>query len=534
VRHSPAPHAAAATNYSPIQRSRPLPIPPGPAGAGSPGRGQQQRPDRGDRDNNSNHSHSLPTFSGPSMSTGSPAGPRRLSGSPRITSPSFSGANLSQEFEELSLGSSALSAEGPAVGDSSLPLILTGHRAAVTCLHFDESRIGVCAGRDVRMYSLQSGKLLEQLCVLKTGLLTSLDFSSRLLVTGSTDCALRVFDLESMELQRVTARKQGHSDVVTAVRLSANERALLSVSLDASFKVFDVQEGQCISTINQDDAAHTGMLLCMDRVDEHTFLCGASGGSAADPTAAASARLALFDVRAGRVAHVQSVGSAARQQMVCSISYSASNGAVAAGGNDGSVHVLDIRMLADEKQEQGTGGGGSGSAKPVLIHVPAPTTATRMAAPPLAPSPPTGLLHFDPLDTANSSSGVTNSLLPPLTSPALSPSPPPVPLLLRAPVQSVHLDASRLLVCQKRALSVFSAYSSCSPLQGTGLPFAHLERQFGLEDAALFSRPTCNPALNAFHFMRMDSGSGTLALATTDAILVWTKQRHVFAMGGRG
>jgi hypothetical protein len=470
------------------------------------------------------------------------------------------------------LGSSALGSTQAVNGDSSMPLILTGHRSAVTCLHFDESRIGVCAGRDVRMYSLRSGQLLEHLCVLKSGLLTSLDFSSTLLVTASTDCALRLFDLETMSLTRVTARKHAHDDVVTAVRLSGNERALVSASLDASLKVFDVEDGQCRTTINQGDTAGTGMLLCMDRIDEHTFLCGASGanaaaaggggggGNGAEQSGPASARIALFDVRAGRVAHVQSIGSAARQQMVCSISYSSSNSALAAGGNDGSVHVLDMRMLTDNREGSGNssgGGGGSAHAKPVLIHMPtpaqhqaeqlrrtsspavvppplAPSSLSLPGAPlpllPLAPSPPTAAsMHFETLLSQTTTTAAAPLVAPvPVVVPAALP---PSPLVVRAPIQSVHLDSSRLLVCQKRLLSIFSS-SSCSPLHGTGLPFAHLERQFGLEDASAFSRPTCAPQLNAFHFMRFDPELGTLALATTDAILVWLNQRHVFNTAG--
>ena len=99
--------------------------------------------------------------------------------------------------------------------------------------------------------------------------------------------------------------------------------------------------------------------------------------------------------------------------------------------------------------------------------------------------------------------------------------------MLRAPVQSVHLDGSRLLVCQKRAVSIFSAASS-SPSQLTGLPFAHLERQLSLEDAARFTRPTCPPALNAFHYLKYSPQLQTMALATTDAVMVWLQARHVF------
>jgi hypothetical protein len=424
------------------------------------------------------------------------------------------------------------------------------------------------------MYSLRSGQLLEHLCVLKSGLLTSLDFSSTLLVTASTDCALRLFDLETMNLTRVTARKHAHDDVVTAVRLSGNERALVSASLDASLKVFDVEDGQCRTTINQGDTAGTGMLLCMDRIDEHTFLCGASGanaataggggggGNGAEQSGPASARIALFDVRAGRVAHVQSIGSAARQQMVCSISYSSSNGALAAGGNDGSVHVLDMRMLTDNREGSGNGSSGGANAKPVLIHMPTPaqhqaeqqfrvnrTSSPSLVPPPLAPSsslplpPPTPLpllplapspptaasMHFETLLSQTTTSAAAPLVAPvPIVAAAALP---PSPLVVRAPIQSVHLDSSRLLVCQKRLFSIFSS-SSCSPLHGTGLPFAHLERQFGLEDASAFSRPTCAPQLNAFHFMRFDPELGTLALATTDAILVWLNQRHVFNTAG--
>lgn len=525
VRHSPAPLLPATMGVgvhgSPLQRSRPLPIPNPSFGAHSHSHGSATS-----SPHSHPHSRSLPPASpSPQLRGNAGAGSGALSRSPSLTA---SYSSVGSDLEELSLSGGGGGAgfddddcTGRVLRDAGLPLILTGHRAAVTCLQFDSSRLAVSAGKDVRMYSLRSGTLLEHLSVLKSGLLTCVDFGSARLVTAGTDCVLRCFELESMQLERVTARKHAHADVVTAVRLASNERAAVTASLDASLKLWSLDDGQCVATLNEGDRARTGMLLCLDAVSEVEFVAGSSAGGS-------GARVALFDVRSKGAALVAHVGREGQQQMVCSISYSASNAAIAAGGNDGGVHVLDARMLGS-----GTGAG----TRNICVEIPAPQPATASTAP----------VPHAPAATARAPS----PLLAPSSSPSSSPSPaevlsqggvpspartPPLPqgqsqsgapLLLRAPVQSVHLDGSRLLVCQKRAVSIFSAASS-SPSQLTGLPFAHLERQLSLDDAASFTRPTCPPALNAFHYLKYSPQLQTMALATTDAVMVWLQARHVF------
>lgn len=544
VRHSPAPLLPATLGVgghaSPLQRSRPLPIPNPSFGAHSHSHSHASATSS---PHSHSHSRSLPPASpSPQLranaSGGGGGGAGALSRSPSLTA---SYSSVGSDLEELSLGGGASvvagfddddcgSGPGGRHGrDPGLPLILTGHRAAVTCLQFDSSRLAVSAGKDVRMYSLRSGTLLEHLSVLKSGLLTCVDFGSARLVTAGTDCAMRCFDLESMSLERVTARKHAHSDVVTAVRLASNERAAVTASLDASLKLWSLDDGQCVATLNEGDRARTGMLLCMDAVSEVEFVAGSSAGGT-------GARVALFDVRSnckGAGALVAHVGRDGHQQMVCSISYSAANAAIAAGGNDGTVHVLDARMLGS--------GAGAGARNicieipaPVSVSVPAPQQAAGAPAAPAAARAPSPLLA--PSSSPSSSPSPAEVLaLGGVPSPARTPPLPhsqsqsqsQAPLLLRAPIQSVHLDGSRLLVCQKRAVSVFSSASS-SPSHLTGLPFAHLERQLSLDEAARFSRPTCPPPLNAFHYLKYSPQLQTMALATTDAVMVWLQARHVF------
>lgn len=245
---------------------------------------------------------------------------------------------MSLDADELDLGPSSSSAvDSSDSSASNMPLLLTGHRAAVTCVKFDATRMALACGPSIRVHSLSgSGALLENISVLKgnaaRGLVTGVDFGARVLVASATDCALRTFDMDTLSLTRVSAKKSAHTDVVTAVKLASNERACISISLDATMKVFDVESGACLSTINQSDPARTGMLLCMDSLDplsDTTILCGAAYQG--------QAKLAVFDLRCGKVVESMSVTgntgtTGTKTQMICSVSYSPSNFALAAGG----------------------------------------------------------------------------------------------------------------------------------------------------------------------------------------------------------
>lgn len=100
-------------------------------------------------------------------------------------------------------------------------------------------------------------------------------------------------------------------------------------------------------------------------------------------------------------------------------------------------------------------------------------------------------------------------------------------------MQSVHLDGDRLLVCQKRLVSVYSSTAS-TPGVSTGLPFCHLVHRVTLDHVAQWAgKPTTSSALQMFHFMKYDAKLGVMALATTDAVLVWGQQKSVFDMGDK-
>lgn len=65
-----------------------------------------------------------------------------------------------------------------------------------------------------------------------------------ILVTGSEDCTLRIWDRESLQCVRTF---NGHSDAVTCVSL-CSDKFMCSGSKDKSVKIWDTDSGECLAT----------------------------------------------------------------------------------------------------------------------------------------------------------------------------------------------------------------------------------------------------------------------------------------------
>ena len=113
--------------------------------------------------------------------------------------------------------------------------------SSVSCLRFDLHTLLVGVERDLRVYSLADGSVLGQISRAHSAALTSVDVSTEagLVVSASRDCTLRWFALDSFHCRRHSARRGGHVETVTSVRLlpTAGGRRVASISLDGALKV---------------------------------------------------------------------------------------------------------------------------------------------------------------------------------------------------------------------------------------------------------------------------------------------------------
>lgn len=122
-------------------------------------------------------------------------------------------------------------------------------RTAVSCIKVRDGRVCVGMGRDIKVHSASTGKRLVNFEP-QSSPVTCLDFTSQLLVTGAEDCALRIYNWDSSECQRVTSKKSRHASTVTTVRLLRHSSQIVSTGLDQQVKLWSTETGACIAQYN--------------------------------------------------------------------------------------------------------------------------------------------------------------------------------------------------------------------------------------------------------------------------------------------
>uniref|UniRef100_A0A3B4YZN5 F-box/WD repeat-containing protein 7-like n=1 Tax=Stegastes partitus TaxID=144197 RepID=A0A3B4YZN5_9TELE len=126
-------------------------------------------------------------------------------------------------------------------GDSGEPMVLKGHDDhVITCLQFSGDLI--VSGSDdntLKVWSAVSGKCLRTLTGHSGGVWCS-QMSVSMVISGSTDRTLRVWDAESGECVHTL---YGHTSTVRCMHLHGNR--VVSGSRDTTLRVWDTATGRC-------------------------------------------------------------------------------------------------------------------------------------------------------------------------------------------------------------------------------------------------------------------------------------------------
>lgn len=119
---------------------------------------------------------------------------------------------------------------------------LIGHTSGVRCLQFDDVRL--CSGsldQTVKMWNWRTGECFRTLEPTMGGII-SLNFSPKYLCCGSMDGTVRVWNT----CEKVTFSLRGHTDFVNAVKVDSASRTVFSGSDDCTVRLWDLDTRKCL------------------------------------------------------------------------------------------------------------------------------------------------------------------------------------------------------------------------------------------------------------------------------------------------
>ncbi|KAI9284509.1 quinon protein alcohol dehydrogenase-like superfamily [Umbelopsis sp. AD052] len=145
--------------------------------------------------------------------------------------------------------------------------ILSGHTDGVMCLQFcDTSNILITGSYDktVRIWNLETGEVIRVLTG-HTRCVRALQFDDAKLVTGSMDHTLKIWSLQTGQCIRTL---EGHTDGI--VSLHFDSRILASGSVDTTIKVWNFETGECCTL-----RGHTDWVNSV-RIHQHSMIVSGS------------------------------------------------------------------------------------------------------------------------------------------------------------------------------------------------------------------------------------------------------------------
>ena len=164
---------------------------------------------------------------------------------------------------------------------------------------------------------------------IRNGLSVSLSADGRRAISGSDDKTLRVWDLESGECLKTL---EGHTEGVLSVSLSADGRRAISGSSNATLRVWDLESGECLKTLGGTLEGHTDRVTSVSlSTDGRRAISGSYDNT-----------LRVWDLESGECLKTLGGTLEGHTRIVTSVSLSADGRRAISGSDDKTLRVWDL------------------------------------------------------------------------------------------------------------------------------------------------------------------------------------------------
>ncbi|KAJ1548481.1 hypothetical protein HK405_003032 [Cladochytrium tenue] len=217
---------------------------------------------------------------------------------------------------------------------------LEGHTGPVLCTHLDECLgllVSGSADHTLKVWELDSGQCIGTL-VGHTGEVTGVQLDGKKIVSGSMDGTVRIWNRLTLECIHVL---QGHRGGVRALHIDG--KVLATGSSDATIRIWDVSAGMSYTLRGHEGPVHRVSVFRRggDQQPLPLLFSCSSDGTARLWDLNARSCLRVFSGHAGEVLDMQLSAPLARKQLAPSESRGAEPRLVT-GSADGTVRVWDI------------------------------------------------------------------------------------------------------------------------------------------------------------------------------------------------